>query len=134
MKGYQYKNAYYANRQINAEENVIKQLKRKNEELEKKLAAANSVAGKKDKEIEHWQDRHDELLNELGKTQAGLEKAKKAIKNAPIAVDIEKREKEIFAVCAKRVAKQDLEIVKLQRAIAAQSRYIAELEEIVMGN
>ncbi|ENS1089884.1 hypothetical protein ACEZI3_001256 [Escherichia coli] len=124
MKGYQFKNAYYANRQQNAEENVIKQMKRRIAELEGQNAVANGALRKAKQEIVAWQDRHDEILEEL-------EELKNApVKNVPAVVDMEKREKEIFAVYAKELAKRD---ERVNRALAAKDKYIAELEAIVFG-
>ncbi|EFL9654149.1 hypothetical protein HZ31_000979 [Escherichia coli] len=124
MKGYQFKNAYYANRQQNAEENVIKQMKRRIAELEGQNAVANGALRKAKQEIVAWQDRHDEILDEL-------EELKNApVKNVPAVVDMEKREKEIFAVYAKELAKRD---ERVNRALAAKDKYIAELEAIVFG-
>lgn len=124
MKGYQFKNAYYANRQQNAEENVIKQMKRRIAELEGQNAVANGALRKAKKEIVAWQDRHDEILEEL-------EELKNApVKNVPAVVDMERREKEIFAVYAKELAKRD---ERVNRALAAKDKYIAELEAIVFG-
>ena len=124
MKGYQFKNAYYANRQLNAEENVIKQMKRRIAELEGQNAVANDALRKAKKEIVAWQDRHDEILEEL-------EELKNApVKNVPAVVGMERREKEIFAVYAKELAKRD---ERVNRALAAKDKYIAELEAIVFG-
>lgn len=124
MKGYQFKNAYYANRQRNAEENVIKQMKRRIAELEGQKAVANGALSKAHQETEYWQDRYAEILEEL-------EELKNApVKNVPAVVDMEKREKEIFAVYAKELAKRD---VRANRALAAKDKYIAELEAIVFG-
>ena len=124
MKGYQFKNAYYANRQQNAEENVIKQMKRRIAELEGQNAVANGALRKAKKEIVAWQDRHDEILEEL-------EELKNApVKNVPAVVGMERREKEIFAVYAKELAKRD---ERVNRALAAKDKYIAELEAIVFG-
>lgn len=124
MKGYQFKNAYYANRQQNAEENVIKQMKRRIAELEGQNAVANGALRKAKKEIVAWQDRHDEILEEL-------EELKNApVKNVPAVAGMERREKEIFAVYAKELAKRD---ERVNRALAAKDKYIAELEAIVFG-
>lgn len=124
MKGYQFKNAYYANRQLNAEENVIKQMKRRIAELEGQNAVANGALRKAKQEIVAWQDRHDEILEELDELKNA------PVKNVPAVVDMERREKEIFAVYAKELAKRD---ERVNRALAAKDKYIAELEAIVFG-
>lgn len=124
MKGYQFKNAYYANRQLNAEENVIKQMKRRIAELEGQNAVANGALRKAKQEIVAWQDRHNEILEELDELKNA------PVKNVPAVVDMERREKEIFAVYAKELAKRD---ERVNRALAAKDKYIAELEAIVFG-
>lgn len=77
MKGYQYKGAFNANMKVNAEPDEIKKLKKENEELKGKLAVSNSALNKKNKEVEYWQNRHDEVLDERDELEEELVKAKK---------------------------------------------------------
>lgn len=134
MKGYQYKGAYNANRQINAEADEVRKLKRENEELKGKLAVSNSALNKKNKEVEYWQNRHDEVLDEKEEVEEELVKAKQVIKNAPVVVDAKKAEKRIFAVYAKELAKKDVEIAKKDAIIQLLMKQKQELIDMLIDN
>lgn len=134
MKGYQYKCAYNTNLKINAEADEVRKLKRENEELKGKLAVSNSALNKKNKEVEYWQNRHDEVLEEKEEVEEELVKAKQVIKNAPVVVDAKKAEKRIFAVYAKELAKKDVEISKKDAIIKLLMKQKQELIDMLVDN
>lgn len=134
MKGYQYKGAFNANMKVNAEPDEIKKLKKENEELKGKLAVSNSALNKKNKEVEYWQNRHDEVLEEKEEVEEELIKAKQVIKHAPAVVDAKKAEKRIFAVYAKELAKKDVEIAKKDAIIQLLMKQKQELIDMLVNN
>lgn len=134
MKGYQYKGAFNANMKVNAEPDEIKKLKKENEELKGKLAVSNSALNKKNKEVEYWQNRHDEVLDERDELEEELVKAKKVIKNAPAVVDAKKAEKRIFAVYAKELAKKDADLAKKDAIIKLLMKQKQELIDMLVNN
>lgn len=134
MKGYQYRGAFNANMKVNAEPDEIKKLKKENEELKGKLAVSNSALNKKNKEVEYWQNRHDEVLDERDELEEELVKAKKVIKNAPAVVDAKKAEKRIFAVYAKELAKKDADLAKKDAIIKLLMKQKQELIDMLVNN
>lgn len=128
MKGYQFKNAYYANRWQNAEENVIKQMKRRIAELEGQNAVANGALRKAKQEIVALRDRHDEILEELDELKNA------PVKNAPAVVDAKKVEKRIFEVYAKELAKKDVELAKKDAIIKLLMKQKQELIDMLVNN
>lgn len=134
MKGYQYKGAFNANMKVNAEPDEVKKLKRENEELKGKLAVSNSALNKKNKEVEYWQNRHDEVLDERDELEEELVKAKKVIKNAPAVVDVKAVEKRVFAVYAKELAKKDVDLAKKDAIIQLLMKQKQELIDMMVNN
>lgn len=134
MKGYQYKGAFNANMKVNAEPDEVKKLKKENEELKGKLAVSNSALNKKNKEVEYWQNRHDEVLDERDELEEELVKAKKVIKNAPAVVDVKAVEKRVFAVYAKELAKKDVDLAKKDAIIQLLMKQKQELIDMMVSN